>query len=83
MARLISSTPSGNGWIQYALHAAKYGAQLRALGLGYFDPERICARKAIQEGIRRARKERRQYNSARRIVRALAIMKTKKALAAA
>lgn len=79
----LYSVPNGSGWIKYARRAARYGAELRALGLAYDHPERVRARHAIRRGIEQARHEERKCAAARRIGRALAIVKTKKALAAA
>lgn len=79
----LCSIPNGDSWKKYAERAAKYGAQLRALGLAHDHPERVRARHAIRQGIEQAQHEERKCAAARRIGRALAIVKTKKALAAA
>lgn len=70
-AKLISSIPNGDGWRAYARRAARYGAQLRALGLGADDAERMRARQAYQRGIERARRESWQCCAVRRIIRIL------------
>ena len=79
----LCSIPNGDSWKKYAERAAKYGAQLRALGLPWNHPERVRARRSIRLGIEQARREEWKCAAARRIGRALAIVKTKKALAAA
>lgn len=71
MTKLINSIPNGDGWRAYARRAARYGAQLRALGLGADDAERMRARQAYQRGIERARRESWQCRAVRRIIRIL------------
>lgn len=83
MARLAFNIPNGDGWKAYAARAAKYAANLRALGLPHEHPERARARYAIRWGIGQAKREERKCAAARRIIHALAITKAKKALAAA
>lgn len=83
MVKLVFSFSSGTAWRAYAARAAKYGAQLRALGLAHDHPERVRARRSVRRGIEQARREEWKCAAARRIGRALAIVKTKKALAAA
>lgn len=77
----LYSVPNGSGWIKYARRAARYGAELRALGLAYDHPERVRARHAIRRGIEQARHEERKCAAARRLIAALTAQK--KALAAA
>ena len=79
--KLISTTANGNYWFDYAKRAAQYGAQLRAMGLPHDHAERARAREAIRHGLREARRERRKYQSARRLI--AAVTANKKALAAA
>ena len=81
MTKLISSTANGKYWLEYAKHAAQYGAELRALGLPHDHAERARAREAIRHGLKEARRERRKCESARRLIAALT--EHKKALAAA
>lgn len=81
--KLISSTPNGEAWRRYAARAAKYAAQLRALGLAHDGAERQRAREAICKGILRAQHEARKCRSALRIIKAVSLTKYKKALAAA
>lgn len=77
----VYSIPNGSGWIKYARRAARYGAELRALGLAYDHPERVRARHAIRRGIEQARHEERKCAAARRLIAVLTAQK--KALAAA
>lgn len=83
MAKLVMSTDGGEAWRAYAKRAARYAAQLRALGLPWDHPERTRAREAYKRGIVQAKRDQRKHDAARRIIRALKDMKTKKALAAA
>ena len=79
----VCSTSNGAAWQKYAERAAHYAAQLRALGLAHDDPERIRARRSVRLGITNAQHEARKCKAVRRIIRAVAVMKYKKALAAA
>lgn len=54
--KLISSTPNGEAWRRYAARAAKYVADLRALGLPHEHPERERARRSVRRGIEQARR---------------------------
>ena len=83
MAKLVFSIPNGDGWRAYALRAARYGSELRALDLPGDHPERIRARRSVRRGINNARRESWKCRAALHIIRALAITKQKKALAAA
>ena len=80
--KYVYSIPNGENWRQYATRAARYGAELRALGLAPEHPERVRARQAFAHGLREARRERRKFSAAARIIRAVAASK-KKALVAA
>lgn len=81
MMKQIDSTANGQYWLEYAKRAAQYGAELRAMGLPHDHAERVRAREAIRHGLREARRERRKYQSARRLI--AAVTANKKALAAA
>ena len=81
MMKQIDSTANGKYWIEYAKRAAQYGAELRAMGLPHDHAERVRAREAIRRGLREARRERRKYSAARRLIAVLTAHK--KALAAA
>ena len=79
--KYVYSIPNGENWRQYATRAARYGAALRKMGLPPDHPERVRARRAFARGLKKARRERRKYSAARRLIAALTAHK--KALAAA
>ena len=79
--KVVFSIPSGESWRQYAERAARYGADLRKMGLPHDHPDRVRARASILRGIANARKEKRKCAAARRLIAVLTAQK--KALAAA
>ena len=78
----LFSIPNGEEWRQYSRRAARYGAQLREMGLALDNPERQRAHAAILRGIARCRQCERQHRAARHIIAALTAAQ-KQALAAA